>query len=92
MIFGLFKANTCAVISTKVFKVDNGFGYIITLREKVLIKQNTIPAIQKKIAFCSENDAISVANLVKSKIENNLIPTVSLQELNNLNIEIHCSE
>lgn len=79
-------------IKTDVFQVDHGYGYLIIRHQKVLIKQDFIPAIQDQVPFCSENDALVIAKLVKNKIENKLPPTISLQDLNKYNIQTSCSK
>lgn len=89
--YGIFLyTQTDATISINVFEVKNGFGYTISLQNKVLIKQENIPAIQSYKPFCSSRDAQKVAILVKHKISIKESPTVSLEELKNLNIDFNC--
>ena len=79
-----------APISTRIFEVKNGFGYIIASQYKVLIKQENIPAIQKNKPFCSKRDAQKTADLVKHKFLKKKTPTVSLDELKSLQIDLNC--
>ncbi|PKG43763.1 DUF4907 domain-containing protein [Psychroflexus sp. MES1-P1E] len=83
----LLVANKDQSIGSKTFGVDTGFGYEITNKKKVLIKQNHIPAIQESKPFYSKEDADKVANLVISKLKNKKSPTVSLKELAILKIQ-----
>ncbi len=78
-------------INTKVFQVDNGFGYSMVYKKKILIKQEFSPGIQNRKAFCSKEDALHIAELVKDKLERNLSPSISIQELKEYNIQINCN-
>jgi len=77
-------------ITTQVFKVDNGFGYSIMMKRKILIKQKNIPAVAKVTPFCSAEDAQKTASLVKQKILMKVTPTVSLVELEDLDVIFKC--
>ena len=80
------------VITTEVFKVDDGFGYMLSYKQNVLIKQNIIPAIHEQKPFYSSNEALLVANFVKMKLENNQTPAISKEDLKKLNIHTNCLE
>tara|TARA_R110002074_G_scaffold215713_7_gene385536 strand:- start:571 stop:882 length:312 start_codon:yes stop_codon:yes gene_type:complete len=75
-------------LTINIYDIDYGFGYNISVNDKILIKQSSIPAIQDIRYFSTKKDAYKVANLVVSKLENNQYPTISLQELINLKINI----
>ena len=77
---------------TVVYQIDNGFGYSIFYKQNILIKQDFIPAIQKQMAFCSKEDALLVAEIVKEKIKNNLSPSISLQDIRDHNIQTNCNK
>ena len=70
-----------------VYKVTNGYGYQIKNHNKVLIQQNQIPVIQKNAAFKSYNDAKKTALLVLSKVTKKQAPTISKNELKNLELD-----
>lgn len=72
---------------TEVFKQDNGFGYQILTNNKILIKQNFIPAIQGEHPFKSKEEAVLVAELVKKQLLENKSPIVSTDDLSNLKID-----
>lgn len=79
-------------LSKKTFHVDDGFGYVITSGDKILIKQSYIPAIQESKPFYSKEDANKVANLVIDKLNNKTSPTVSLKDLTILNIQTNARQ
>lgn len=74
-----------------VFSVKSGYGYTIKYGDKIIIKQNNIPAISKKKEFCTVNDAKKVANLVLLKLQEKQNPSVSLSELKSLQIAETCN-
>ena len=69
------------------FKTADGWGYSITVDNKIFIKQTMIPVIQGVKSFASESDAINVANLVIGKIKNHQKPTLVKEDLVSLGIE-----
>lgn len=79
------------LFTTEVFNLENGFGYKINYNSKVLIKQNYIPAVQSNKTFCSARDAEQVANLVIEKLKAKKSPNITLQNLNQLNINLNCN-
>lgn len=77
-------------INISIYRVDNGFGYSISNNNKILIKQNYIPAIKTKQPFSNFNDAQSIANLVKKRIENRQSPRITKEDLDSLKIRLNC--
>lgn len=73
-----------------VYKTTIGFGYSISYNDKLLIKQERIPAIQSNQPFCNTNDAQKVADLVKEKLKKKENPKISLAEIKKLNIQLNC--
>ncbi len=67
--------------TVKSFKVNNGWGYSITMNNKTIIKQTVIPTISNEKSFKSEEDALKVGNLVLGRIKQHLSPTVSKKDL-----------
>ncbi len=65
----------------ETFKVNNGWGYTILKRDKVIIKQDIIPGIPVKKSFATKKDAKIVGGLVIEKLKNKKIPSVSYKEL-----------
>ncbi|WP_185967773.1 DUF4907 domain-containing protein [Formosa sediminum] len=76
--------------STRIYTVNSGFGYEISLHNKILIKQDNIPAIQNEIPFCNEDDANKIAALVIDKLERKVAPTISKIELQENKIVLNC--
>lgn len=79
-------SNESTIFQTKVIELDNGFGYEIYGKKKLLIRQEYIPSIAGEVPFASYEEANEVANLVKDKISNGESPVVSTKELVHLNI------
>lgn len=75
-------------LTSVAFKTNSGWGYTIAYKEKVLIKQSIIPVISDSKSFETEIDAMKVADLVKQKLEKNLSPTVTKNELILLKIKL----
>lgn len=65
----------------KSFKVNNGWGYSITMNNKTIIKQTVIPTISNEKSFKSEEDALKVGNLVLGRIKQHVSPTVLKKDL-----------
>lgn len=75
------------VIEAKTVYVGNGWGYEILVDKKLFITQRVIPAIPGKKAFTTESQALSVANLVMSKMKiKKGLPIVTPKELDSLGI------
>lgn len=77
------------IIRIETFSIDNGWGYDIYVNNEKYIHQQHIPAVNGIHTFVSEAEAYRVAELVVEKINNNLMPpTISIDELNYLNIVV----
>ena len=77
--------------NSEVIRVDNGFGYQIHYNSKLLIKQEYIPEIQSNKTFCSVADATKVADLVCQKLYKKENPKITMDNLNQLNINLNCN-
>ncbi len=76
-----------AGLNIETFQTDTGgWGYNIVTGEKILIKQDIIPAIESNIPFQSEKDAKKTASLVIKKMKSKKFPTITVEELNELNV------
>ena len=73
-------------IGSYTFKTTAGWGYGITIDNRLYIKQSTIPALEGTKGFATEKDAENVALLVINKIKLHKKPTVFKEELQNLQI------
>lgn len=94
-VFLLFKnykkreISSVPAINISIHEVDNGYGYNISSKNKILIRQNFIPVLETKQPFSNIGDAQSVANLVKKRIENKQNPRITKEDLNLLEISLN---
>ncbi|WP_196893385.1 DUF4907 domain-containing protein [Aureivirga marina] len=79
-------------LNIEIIKNSYGFGYEIKQQSKILIKQDFIPAIQNRKRFCSFEDANKIASLVVKRIKNKKNPRITLQDLQELKIELNCKK
>jgi len=73
-----------------VYRAGSGFGYSISIKGKLLIKQDFIPGIEGNTAFCDSLDAVKVSNCVIDKIKHKQMPGITQQELDSLKIKTKC--
>lgn len=68
---------------------QNTFGYDILDHNRPMIHQPSVPAMPGNKGFATKQDAVAVAKLVIQKINKNIMPpSVTPQELKNLNIKL----
>jgi len=65
----------------KSFKTVSGWGYTIGNSDKILIKQSIIPVISEVKSFSTEEDALKTGRLVVEKLNKDLSPTVTKNDL-----------
>ena len=77
------KKDTPPVIEIATFPIQNGdfFGYEILIDGKIIIHQETIPAVDGNQYFQTRKFALKVGNAVKEKIEQNKNPGLSKEEI-----------
>ncbi len=73
-------------IKSYVFETKTGWGYIITINDKVFIRQPYIPVISGEQSFKTAEDAGKTAALVISKMKENQPPTLQKEELEKLRV------
>ena len=73
---------------TEAFKTTSGWGYSISFKNKVIIKQAVIPVINDTKSFSTKNDALKTAQLVVDKLNHNLSPTLTKNDLILLKIKL----
>lgn len=71
----------------ETFAVTGGYGYQIRQEGKVIIRQPNIPAIQGNKPFATQEQALTVGNIVKERVEQKKDFSISVQELRKLNIK-----
>lgn len=69
-----------------VIRVDSGFGYEISKNKQPFIRQTVIPAIEGEKTFVNNIQALKTGQLVVYKMEHNLMPNISVKELDSLQI------
>ena len=72
-----------------VLQEDSTWIYEITLDNKLLIKQNTIPVISGNKKFISKQDAEKIGTLVLNKLKRRKNPIISYDDLLKNNIKIY---
>lgn len=75
-------------IEVSSLKLNHGWGYTITYKEHIIIKQTIIPAISDNKSFETEKEALAVGQLVAKRLESNLSPTISEKDLHLLKIKL----
>lgn len=73
-------------IGAYAFKTTDGWGYSITVDDKLFIKQSTMPVVEGNRSFISESDALKVANEVIAKIKMHQKPTLQKADLQRLGV------
>jgi hypothetical protein len=75
-------------LNINVFKINNGWGYKINIKNKTIIYQPCIPVITGNEAFHSKSDALKAGEIVLYKITQGQLPVLTRQELINAGISI----
>lgn len=68
-------------LQCRVVPVSGGYGYVILHQEDTLIKQPYVPAIGRRQAFRTEQEALEVGRLVCRKLRGGVAPTVTSEEV-----------
>lgn len=66
-----------SVYTYEVYKVEDGYGYLIKKGEKVLIQQNFVPTLEGYQPFVLEQHATKAARLMIEKLKNKQVPALS---------------
>ena len=74
-------------LTVTTFQTPLGWGYNIAANDSVFIHQNIIPGMQGGKGFTTQSDAAKIGNLVLHKLKTKQLPTVTLHELDSLNIK-----
>lgn len=70
-------------LTVKVFEAENGWGYSIFEQEKLIIRQQYIPAINNQTSFKTKKDALTIGTIVIEKLKRHKAPSISSEELKN---------
>jgi hypothetical protein len=75
----------CLLVDT--FVSYDGYGYSISCNKEVLVYQPFIPAVEGNNPFKYKKDALRAGNLVMYRLRNGKLPTLKLDDLEELGIE-----
>lgn len=85
-----FKSNTGNNNLKKVeltsIKKKDGWGYQISVNNKSVIQQETIPGIAGYKPFINEEEALKAGRLVVEKLQKGKLPTLNTGDLDAMNI------
>jgi hypothetical protein len=82
------KTATRGALHTEIVATNGGYGYRIWAQDRLLVQQETIPAIAGNISFSSPKDAQLVAYFVKRKLIERENPRVQRADLEKMAINI----
>ncbi|WP_066218109.1 DUF4907 domain-containing protein [Formosa haliotis] len=91
VLFFSLKNEKISKYKANIYTVNSGYGYNISKDNKIVIKQEVIPAVQNNLTFCSESDAKTIANLVIEKLEHKTNPNITIKELESNSIALNCN-
>lgn len=69
------------LVSSKIFKGVNGWGYDILVNDSLFIHQEYIPVIATNKGFEKKEEAAMAASLVLQKLQHNKLPTLTKFDL-----------
>lgn len=72
----------------RTFRSEGGWGYYVTARDRIVVWQPYIPAIEGKKPFATRNDARKAGKIVQEKINFRKNPSVNIEELTEAGISI----
>ena len=73
----------------RAMQAEGGYGYMVLHKGDTLIRQPYIPAVGRKIAFATKEDALKVAKLVCRKLDEKQSPSISKEEITMLGIIVN---
>lgn len=69
--------------TVKTFETEQGWGYSIFENEKLIIRQQYLPSIQKQETFKNEGDALKIGTFVIKKLKQHKAPSLTIAEVKN---------
>ena len=76
-----FHARTSDALNIETFRTSGGWGYNIKTGGRVFIYQPFIPGIPGKKPFPDRKSALGAAKMVKSKLEQGKLPSLSREDI-----------
>jgi outer membrane protein W len=74
------------IVSLSTVKQADGWGYTITAGKDYVIEQNCIPGITGYKTFINEQEALKAGRKVVEKLQQGLIPALTIEELRQMQI------
>lgn len=74
-------------IQVITYQVKDGWGYKIMVQDRYIITQPFIPAIQGERQFPDKRTASKAGNMVKQKLSENKLPSLTLEDLESIGID-----
>jgi hypothetical protein len=71
----------------KTYKVSDGWGYQIIIKEKVLIDQPFIPGLPGKKAFPDKKSAARTGKIVLERLINHQSPTITKEDFKEIGLD-----
>ena len=82
IVFNLYRYLTPAQqLKVRTYQVDNGWGYRILTKNKVIIDQPFIPVIPGKKVFPDRRTASKAGQMVKERMINKELPALKREDL-----------
>lgn len=82
----VYRGQELLKVEVKPFRVNGGWGYNITVDNKIYIHQPTVPALAGNVLFSTRADAVKTGNLVIKKLIAGQFPSLSTAEIKGLDI------
>jgi hypothetical protein len=79
--YRVFLSPSTETLNVKTFRVSGGWGYQISIRQKLYIYQPFIPAIPGKKPFPNRMTALRAAKTVKAKLLRGQRPDLTMDEI-----------
>jgi hypothetical protein len=73
--------------SVKTYKVSDGWGYQIIIKEKVLIDQPFIPGLPGIKAFPDKKSAAKTGKIVLERLLNHQSPTITKEDIKEIGLD-----
>lgn len=73
-------------VKVKTYRVANGWGYKITVKDRVIINQPFIPVLAGTDPFPTRRSAYRAGQIVKKKLINKQLPMLSIKDLEEIGL------
>jgi len=80
----LFQSAKEKPVRYTTFQTQTGWGYNILVKNRIVIHQETIPALAVDKGFATQQEAGQAAQLVSEKLSSGEIPSLSVAEVQSI--------